>query len=251
MKSHILIPVLFFSISLNAQTAPPKTRVKFALPEMAVVDSGTFRMGRMDGESNEKPQHAVTLKGFSIAKYETTQTLWQQVMGDTPSAHKNCMSCPVESVSPERIDSFISKLNKLSGLHYRLPTEAEWEYAAQGGNKSKHTRYPGSNDLGEVAWYKNNAGDTTHQVGTKKPNELGLYDMSGNVWEYCSDWFDSTFYKRSPALNPINGKKAIFKVMRGGSWRSGEERCYTTARNRNAPDHYKFGNGGFRLVLDK
>ena len=208
-------------------------------------------MGGMSGEKNERPVHTVTVKSFLMFKYEVTQTYWQEVMGDMPSKHKNCMQCPVENVTPERIDSFIAKVNQLTKMHYRLPTEAEWEYAAMGGNKSKGYRYPGSDSLKEVAWCKSNSGDTTHPVGLKRPNELGLYDMAGNVWELCSDWWDPDFYTADSVSNPRNDKKAAFRVVRGGSWRSAENRCYSKARNRNIYDHYHFGNGGFRLVLDE
>ena len=184
-----------------------------------------------------------------MGKYEVTQALWQSVMGYNPSTFKGCNECPVEEVSPVQVDSFIQKLNKLTGKKYRLPTEAEWEYAALGGNKTQGYKYAGSNDLNEVAWDKYNADNKTHPVGLKKPNELGLYDMSGNAWELCSDWYDEDYYKHSPTDNPRNDKRAEYRVVRGGSWRSGEERCYSRARNRNIKDHHK-SNGGFRLVLD-
>lgn len=220
-------------------------------PEMILVAGGSYQMGSPSGEKNERPVHSVTLKSFYIGKYEITQRLWTEVMGDTPSKHKNCSDCPVETVAPEQVAQFIVRLNQKTEKQYRLPTEAEWEYAALGGAQSKGYRYPGSNDLNEVAWYRPNAGDTTHPVGLKKPNELGLYDMAGNAWELCSDYYDPAYYARSPADNPRNDRPAAFRLLRGGSWRSAENRCYSRARNRNIYDHYHFGNGGFRLVLDK
>lgn len=218
---------------------------------MVPVKGGTYQMGSTTGEKNERPVHAVTVKSFDMSKYEVTQRLWAQVMGDTPSHHRNCPDCPVESVTPERIGQFIVKLNQMTERQYRLPTEAEWEYAALGGDQSKGYRYPGSNNLNEVAWYRPNAGDTTHPVGMKKPNELGLYDMAGNAWELCADYYDPGFYSVGPSVNPRNDKPAPFRLLRGGSWRSAENRCYSKARNRNIYDHYHYNNGGFRLVLDK
>lgn len=206
-------------------------------------------MGSTTGVKNERPVHKVRLKSFYISKYEVTQQLWQSVMGSNPSYFSTCSNCPVEEATPDEVDAFIGKLNSLSVKHYRLPTEAEWEYAAMGGKQSKGYRYPGSDNLTEVAWMKDNAEEKTHPVGLKKPNELGIYDMAGNVWELCSDWWEPAFYKRSAADNPGNDRKAIFRVVRGGSWRSGEERCYTTARNRNVYDHHK-QNCGVRLVMD-
>jgi formylglycine-generating enzyme required for sulfatase activity len=144
---------------------------------------------------------------------------------------------------------FLSKLNQLSGKHYRLPTEAEWEFAASGGKESKNYTYSGSNNLEEAAWFAFNSDMITHPVGLKKPNELGLYDMSGNVWELCSDWYSKSFYKISPVDNPNNTTKSSNHVVRGGSWRSGEERCRVRSRNKDIRDHH-ISNCGFRLVME-
>ncbi|HWB65110.1 MAG TPA: formylglycine-generating enzyme family protein [Chitinophagales bacterium] len=216
-------------------------------PAMVLVEGGSFNMG--SNQKGEGPMHKVTLKSFYIGKYEVTQSLWQSVMDSNPSFFKGCADCPVEEVTPEDIQQFITKLNALTGKHYRLPTEAEWEYAALGGNKSKGYQYSGSDSIDEVAWYKNNADNKTHPVGLKKPNELGLYDMSGNVWELCADWYNPGYYSKCPVENPLNNKKTAHRVVRGGSWRSPVERCYTKARNRNIKDHH-IQNGGFRLALD-
>ena len=218
--------------------------------KMIFIEGGSFEMGCNNGEANEKPVHTVKLNSFYIGQYEVTQREWKQVMGTNPSFFKACDECPVEEAAPEMVDEFILRLNQLSGKHYRLPTEAEWEYACMGANKTKGYRYSGSDSLFEVGWTRDNGEEKTHPVGQKKPNELGIYDMSGNVWELCSDWWNPNFYKKSKADNPCNDEKAIFKVVRGGSWRSGEERCYSKARNRNVYDHQK-QNCGFRLVLDK
>jgi sulfatase modifying factor 1 len=241
--------ILFFIAllpSLNGFCQSPKG---FLEPSMITVEGGSFTMGSITGIANERPAHTVTLKSFYISKYEITQAIWQSVMESNPSHFKGCSDCPVEQVSWETIQEFISKLNQLSAKHYRLPTEAEWEYAATGGNKSKNYRYSGSNDPAEVAWYKVNAGKKTHPVGQKKPNELGIYDMTGNIWELCSDWYDSDYYKKSPATDPRNDNRSASRVSRGGSWRSMEPRLYNKARNRNVHDHH-IANGGIRLVLD-
>jgi sulfatase modifying factor 1 len=236
----------FIFLIISTQVLSQKAWIE---PSMILVEGGIFQMGMTGGLKKEGPAHTVALKRFYIGKYEVSQNFWQSVMGNDPATFKGCGECPVEQVSPEQIDTFLVQLKKVSGKNYRLPTEAEWEYAAMGGNKSKGYKYSGSNDLREVAWYKNNADNKTHIAGQKKPNELGIYDMSGNVWELCSDWYDADFYKKSGKTNPRNDKKARYRVLRGGSWRSGEERCYSKARNRNINDHRK-SNGGLRLVLD-
>ena len=156
-------------------------------PDMVTVQGGSFAMGGNEN-NNEKPIHNVTLISFKIAKYETTVAQWQKVMGSNPSPHKGCMDCPVTGVSWDNVQTFIKKLNTLSGKNYRLPTEAEWEYAARGGTKSKKFEYAGSNDVNAVAWTSGNSGSKPHTVGQKEGNELGLYDLSGNVWEWCNDW---------------------------------------------------------------
>jgi len=220
-------------------------------PEMIWVEGGKFQMGRDNGPLNGRPRHMVELSSFYIGKYEITQRFWERVMGENPSFFKDCPDCPVEQISPGEIQIFLQKLNGLTGKHYRLPTEAEWEYASMGGNKSKGYKYSGSNNLDEVAWYKDNANSKTHPVGQKKPNELGIYDMSGNAWEICSDWFNNIYYKKSGLTNPRNDKKAFHKVVRGGSWRSGEDRCRIRARFKDIRDHFGKQNGGFRIVLDQ
>ena len=247
---RIIFTAILLALGYYGAYARPPQDSTIHAPAMVLVEGGTFKMGSANGLKNEQPVHSITLKSFYIGQYEVTQTFWQQVMGNQPAHFAGCSSCPVEDVTPEQIRIFISKLNQLTGKHYRLPTEAEWEYAALGGNKSKGYKYSGSNSTDEVAWFKDNSESKTHPVGQKKPNELGIYDMSGNVWELCADWFDNKYYKKSTASNPLNNKKATHRVMRGGSWRSPKERCYSKARNRNISDHHK-QNGGFRLALDE
>jgi formylglycine-generating enzyme required for sulfatase activity len=155
-----------------------------------------------------------------MEKTEVTQKQWQVIMGNNPSSFK-CEDCPVENVSRNKAQEFIQKLNKLTGKKYSLPSEAQWEFAARGGTKSKGYKYAGSNDLGEVAWYDDNSDGKMHEVGKRMANELGLYDMNGNVWEWCQDYYNSDFYSNIKSKNnPINkiGKELI--VLRGGCWNS-------------------------------
>jgi formylglycine-generating enzyme required for sulfatase activity len=215
-------------------------------PEMVFVQGGVFTMGRKNvWFSDEGPAHQVTLSGFSIGKYEVTQKQWQAVMGSNPSGFKGD-NLPVENVSWNDVQSFIRKLNELTGKRYRLPTEAEWEYAARGGNQSRGYKYSGSNTISSVAWYDGNSGSKTHPVGQKQGNELGIYDMTGNVWEWCSDWKDA--YSSSSQTNPTGPSSSRSRVDRGGGWSNGARRCRVASRNGDTPS-YSNSNLGFRLVL--
>ena len=245
--------------------------------EMVYVKGGTFTMGATseqgtsDPYENEYPTHQVTLSDFYIGKYEVTQQLWEYVMkysgtaadGTTMSAYASDVWLdfnpssrygvgnyyPAYYVSWEDIvNIFIPRLNKITGKKFRLPTEAEWEYAARGGNKSKGYKYSGSNTIGDVAWYISNSSSMTHPVGTKAPNELGLYDMRGNVWEWCSDWYSSSYYSSSPSTNPTGPTSGSSRVVRGGSWFCGTLYCGVSDRNGYYPGHRYYGHG-FRLVL--
>ena len=219
--------------------------------EMVKVEAGSFNMGATPEMENpnedEKPVHRVTLtNNYYIGKYEVTQALWKIVMGSNPSNSKGD-NLPVENVSWNDCQKFISKLNKLTGKSFRLPTEAEWEYAARGGNKSRGYQYSGSNTIGDVAWYDGNSGSKTHAVGTKQPNELGAFDMTGNVWEWCQDWFNR--YSSSPQTNPIGAVSGSCRVYRGGSYYySGYCRC--SCRFDGTPD-FRNGDLGLRLVLSE
>jgi formylglycine-generating enzyme required for sulfatase activity len=214
--------------------------------EMVYVKGGTFQMGSNDGESDEKPKHSVTLSDFYIGKYEVTQKQWREIMGNNPSNFKNCDNCPVENVSWNDVQEFIKKLNQKTGENYRLPTEAEWEYAARGGAQSRGYKYAGSNNIGEVAWYGDNRSGKTHSVGGKKPNELGIYDMSGNVWEWCNDWYGN--YSAGSQRNPQGSSSGASLVLRGGSWNLSAGGCRVSFRYFSFPDYRDF-SFGFRLAV--
>jgi formylglycine-generating enzyme required for sulfatase activity len=220
--------------------------------EMVFVKGGSFTMGCTDEQENdcddsEKPAHEVTLSDFHIGKYEVTQKQWRTVMGDDPQElyFKDCDNCPVENVSWFEIQEFIKKLNQKTGKNYRLPTEAEWEFAARGGNKSKGYKYSGSNKIDEIAWYENNSQNRTQSVAKKKPNELGLYDMSGNVWEWCSDWI--RLYSTENQVNPQGATSGTIRVLRGGGWGNPAEICSVCTRNGSNPDNRGI-RSGFRLA---
>ncbi len=197
-----------------------------------LVQGGSFDMGCTPEQQgcfpDEKPVHQVTVNSYYIGRYEVTQAQWQAVMGNNPSFFQGCDQCPVESVSWEDVQDFIRRLNERTGRNYRLPTEAEWEFAARGGNNSLGYQYAGGSNLGDVAWYEGNAGGKTHPVGQKRPNELGLYDMSGNVWEWCHDWYG--VYTPSAQTNPRGPANGSGRVDRGGSWDRVPQRCRVAYR---------------------
>ena len=223
--------------------------------KMKPVQGGTFQMGATseqgsDAESDEKPVHSVTLDGFHIGETEVTQAQWKAVMGTNPSNWKGD-DLPVEQVSWNEAVQFCEKLSQMTGKTYRLPTEAEWEYAARGGQQADGTKYAGSSTIGDVAWYTSNSGSKTHPVGQKQPNALGLYDMSGNVYEWCSDWYSSNYYSSSPSVNPQGPSSGSGRVCRGGSWSYGDAQgCRVSNRAYSAPDG-RDGNLGFRVVCER
>ena len=212
---------------------------------MVAVRGGTFQMGATseqgsDTKEDESPVHRVTLSDYYIGQTEVTQALWKAIMGSNPSRKKGS-DLPVENVSWNDCQQFITKLNALTegmrpnGRKFRLPTEAEWEYAARGGSKSLGYKYSGSNNNGSVAWYTGNSGEKTHPVGQKQANELGLYDMSGNVKEWCQDCYDSDYYGKSPSTNPCNNTSITPCVYRGGGWLSFNESCRVSIRSYLGP----------------
>ena len=223
---------------------PPKRKSDPGI-EMVHVEEGIFMMGsRGFFDVYDKPVHEVKLSGYYIGKYEVTQALWESVMGTNPSRFKGA-DLPVENVSWNDVQEFISKLNAKTGKEYRLPTEAEWEYAARGGKKSLGYKYSGSDDVGTVAWYSGNSDSEMHPVGMKRPNELGIYDMSGNVWEWCSDWYGD--YSAGFQSNPKGPSSGSARVLRGGSWISYTGDCRISYRCSSSPGHRSRING-FRLA---
>ena len=208
--------------------------------KMVKVEGGTFQMGATSEQGkyfldDRKPVHSVTLSDYYIGQTEVTQELWAAVMGSNPSYFKGNDQRPVENVSWNDCQEFIEKLNRLTEKNFRLPTEAEWEYAARGGNKSRGDKYSGSNDAKVVAWYGNNSGSETHPVAQKQSNELGLYDMSGNVLEWCQDWYGK--YKSNSQTNPTGSSTGKSRVLRGGSWSGIAWNVRVSDRNHLTPDN--------------
>lgn len=219
---------------------------------MIPVEGSTFTMGATseqgsDAYGDESPAHSVTLSDYSIGQTEVTQALWKAVMGSNPSKFQGDQR-PVEKVCWNDCQEFITKLNNITGQNFRLPTEAEWEYAARGGKQSRGYKYSGSNDISDVAWYESNSTRQTHDVATKKPNELGIYDMTGNVWEWCQDWYGD--YSSVSQTNPTGASSGSSRVHRGGSWSDDARRCRVSLHNGYNPVNY-FGFLGMRLALSE
>ncbi len=232
---------------------------------MIFVQGGTFQMGSNDGNSDEKAVHSVTVNDFYIGKYEVTQKEWKEIMGSNPSNWKSD-NLPIERVSWYDAVEFCNKKSDKEGLTrcytgsgkkikcnfstkgYRLPTEAEWEYASKGESQSAKYKYSGSYNIKDIAWYKSNSGGKTHPVGTKQANELGIYDMSGNVWEWCNDWYDESYYSKSPSHNPKGCDSGSYRVLRGGGWYGSVSACHEYSRHRGAPSG-SHSSLGFRLAI--
>lgn len=248
------------SASDNSSTA--NTRRHPAEPEMVMVEGGTFLMGCTSEQGNcnddESPNHYVNVSDFYMAKYEVTQAQWQAVMGTSVRQQRDKAGSsylygeganyPMYYVSWHEAQEFISRLNELTGKTYRLPTEAEWEYAARGGKHAQTNgyKYSGSNFIELVAWFSDNSGSTTHPVGSKSPNQLGIYDMSGNVWEWCYDWKGT--YSGGSQTNPTGPDSGSYRVVRGGGWSNSAGGCRVAIRGNLSPS-LRDGNLGFRLVL--
>ncbi len=282
MKKSVFLFVVVLSVSMfscgNAKLSPnwssdataEQKRILGELVEsMVLVEGGTFTMGAQDSNKNgtnydskvysgESPTHRVTLSDYYIGKYEVTQEQWQAVMGNNPSEYKGNRK-PVEKVSWNECQEFVRKLQALTGLKFVLPTEAQWEYAARGGNKSQDYKYSGGNDLFSVGYFrslykygtydddKGNSDGEVHPVGQKSPNELGLYDMSGNVAEWCQDWYEE--YSRSSQTDPIGPTTGSCRVLRGGSAFVLAECCRVFSRNYGIPG-YHYNYCGLRLAIN-
>ncbi|MBQ0115089.1 MAG: formylglycine-generating enzyme family protein [Bacteroidales bacterium] len=233
-----------------AQAKPVMTfDVKGVKFNMIKVEHGTFTMGATpemkNVDSYESFSHQVTLsRDYYIGETEVTQALWKAVMGTNPSRFK-ANNLPVENLDWNDCQKFVEKLSSLTGKKFRLPTEAEWEYAARGGNKASGHQFMGSDILEEVAWFGNNSGGKPHPVASKKPNELGLYDMAGNVWEWCSDFWSR--YRCNHQIDPTGPESGEEYVCRGGDWESLSRRCRASYRDRTYPDDT--ARMGLRIVL--
>ena len=214
-----------------------------------LIDGGDFYMGSNGGYSDEKPVHKVTIQPFAMSKYEVMQMQWQAVMGNNPSVFKGCAECPVDKVSWDDVQKYIQKLNQKTGKKFRLPTEAEWEYACRSGGKKQ--TYCGGNNVTDAGWYQDNAEKKTHPVGLKEPNGLGLYDMSGNVNEWVEDCWNDSYSGGAPANGSAwNSGDCSVRVQRGGSIISSDNGLKSTRRGRGTANSPGFGNQGFRLVHD-
>ena len=251
---------------INSLAEPLRSHLKKLMADMVLVEGGTYMMGDPNGDwdnkdCNEVP-HKVTLSSFYICKYEVTEALWTAVMGSNPSRHPLGDNYPVEQVSWYDCQDFVEKLSELTGRHFRLPTEAEWEYAARGGQRSRGYRYSGSYNLDEIGWHLGNAKPNSRsslgdkkEVGTKKPNELGLYDMTGNVNEWCQDKHNNDYYRHSPTTNPQGPDRSSFKdnrCIRGGSVWDDDKHDYLKVYHRpcgGQPPEAKHACDGLRLAM--
>lgn len=258
MKQLFLTLVtLVLTITVQAQTEGERLG-KLLYPEMVLVEGGTFTMGdiEMEGEADEQPAHEVTLKSFSIAKTETTVLQWKTFCNATGRTFPNDMAndvneAPMAYVSWLDAVAYTDWLAEKTGKNYQLPTEAEWEYAARGGNKSEKHKYSGGRSLDAVGWYwENSASYERRKVGHKRANELGIYDMSGNVREWCRDWYGSDYYATSPKDNPRGATSGSVRVLRGGSWGTPATLCWVASRSRYSPDT-RANDSGFRVVLSQ
>lgn len=244
-----------------------KDAVRNMIENMVKVETGTFYMGAQkdsveyycydeEATSIEGPVHEVTVSEFYINKYEVTQLLWEAIMGETPNDENDMQwedefgkgdNYPAYRISYDEVETFIGKLNEYTGLRFSLPTEAQWEYAAKGGKNTSYSLYAGGGDVLEVAWIDSNS-DKCGEIGKKNANGLGLYDMSGNVWEMCQDWYYD--YTEEAVTDPVGEEyNQGYKVFRGGSWNTNAQQARVTARYRQGI-HYRDYNTGFRLVIE-
>jgi formylglycine-generating enzyme required for sulfatase activity len=251
----VMMAVLGISLTVRAQAkaeankAEPQAGEVWREPvtgmEFVWIPAGEFMMGSSGGEANEQPIHKVHLDGFWMGKYEVTQGQWKALMYDNPAKFKNGDNYPVEQINWGDTLDFIVELNKRSKDHFRLPTEAEWEYACRAGTPGQ--RY---GELRDIAWFNENSKGHTHPVGQKKPNAWGLHDMLGNVWEWCQDWYAENYYATSPLENPGGPSSSFFRAFRGGSWQGIPQRIRSACRFGGGPSS-RVDILGFRLARTK
>jgi formylglycine-generating enzyme required for sulfatase activity len=256
-KSRFFVCILISIFMLSHHVAKTQGTMSIDLGnsitlEMVWVPGGSFEMGSPDSEEgrfdNEGPVHRVELDSFWMGKYEVTQEQYQTVMGMNPSNFKEAKN-PVEQVDCVDAMAFCKKLSDKTGKQYTLPSEAQWEYACRAGSTGRFCFGESDSALGEYAWYNSNSGNMTHPVGKKSPNKFGLYDMHGNVWEWCLDWYDEKFYGKQEAnqRNPVNNNSAAERVLRGGSWSFTSRRCRSACREGNFVPAGRLIHGGFRV----
>jgi formylglycine-generating enzyme required for sulfatase activity len=265
MKNAIFLLTTCLLILAGARGAGAQVKAEAVpgKPEVILVKGGTFSMGRADAERDEAPVHRVTVHDFSIGKYPVTVGQYKKFCEATKRKMPKAPDWgwhddhPMVNVTYYDAVNYCKWLSRQYGGQWRLPSEAEWEYAARGGSQSGEYPYSGSDDLEAVGWFQDNSGDRTHTVGCKKPNELGIYDMSGNVWEWCGDWYAPGYYAESPAEDPVGPvfeRPAILclfsrcRVLRGGNWYLGASYCRVTDRSYHIPKR-KWYNRGFRVVF--
>ena len=234
--------------STNQSANDGATAIASVADNMVLVSGGSFMMGS-DFEPDGVPQHRVTLDDFYIGRHEVTQALWQEVMGNNPSQNRGD-NLPVENVSWLDCMEFIKRLNELTGKQFRLPTEAEWEYACRGGSTGKGFAFKAGDSIDEIAWYAENSNEMTHPVATKAPNGLGIYDMVGNVEEWCSSRYSKTYFSTRPTTNPQGPTTGDTYSCRGGSFYCFAEQCFVWMNNGQYPECRR-DDIGFRLAISK
>ncbi len=249
ISGMILLGSLMFSGTVWSE--PEKAYTNSIGMSFVLIPAGTFMMGAKPGADinyDEVPQHQVAIsKPFYLGKYEVTQAQWNAVMEKNPSEYKGA-DRPVENVTWESVQHFIRRLNAKEGTDlYRLPTEAEWEYAARAGTITRFYWGDSEDDAKQYAWFNTNSGEQSHPVGQKLPNAWGLYDMAGNVWEWVEDWHDGSYYANTPEIDPPGFKRGMYRVFRGGSWEYEPALMRSSYRNDGRPDR-RYDDLGFRLV---